>query len=355
MTPISRARFLVPFVALFLLGQGCGGSTPPAGLDGGVYRTKDAGVTWKQLKVLNLGTKLGSIADVGTVTMAVDPQDSMAVYVGTVQNGLLYSLDGGESWQQAKGLTTGKVNAIAVDPKDKCMVYAAKANAIIKTSNCSRDWNQVYFDSRTDIAFTALAIDWYTSNILYAGTSDGDIFRSDDSGQSWRRLDRVDAIRISAIAIDPRDSRTLYASTEGAGILKSTDGGATPFTRITKPFADYDSARRAHAVIVDPNLAGTLYTISKYGIIQSLDAGATWAPMKLPTPSGAVDIKALAISPKDSKQLVYATDASIVFSVDGGKTWTPKKLPTARGVSSMLFDRAAEPSLFLGVSPPKAK
>jgi photosystem II stability/assembly factor-like uncharacterized protein len=350
----SRAiRLAAPLLAVVLFGQGCfGGSSSSTAPDGGIYRTKTLGQEWKQLKVLSLGAQTKSLAELGTVTLAIDPQDPLAVYVGTVENGLLFSLDGGESFQLAKGLSTGRVNAVAIDPKDKCAVYAAKANQIHKTTNCSRDWNQVYFDSRTDISFTAIAVDHYNPMILFGGTSDGDLFRSEDAGSSWRRVHRVDGVRIQSLVIDPRDSRTLFAATDGQGLLKTTDGGQT-WTKILDPFKEWDYARRPKAVVIDPTTAGVVYTISKYGVIRSDDGGATWRPLTLPTPAGAVEIKAMAIHPKNSKVIVYATDTSIVFSADAGATWTPKKLPTKRGVSSLLFDRAETPGLFLGVAPVK--
>jgi hypothetical protein len=66
------------------MGAGCfGGSSTGTGLDGGVFHTADAGTKWEQLKILNLDTKLGSIADMGIVSYAFDPQDSQAIYVGT--------------------------------------------------------------------------------------------------------------------------------------------------------------------------------------------------------------------------------------------------------------------------------
>ena len=249
-------------------------------------------------------------------------------------------------------MTIGRIAAIAVSSKDKCTVFAARSNQIFKTENCSRDWNQVYFDPRTDKRFTSLVVDWYNPRIVFAGTSDGDIVRSEDGGTSWRVVHRVDGVAINTLAMDPRDSRTLYAATNGSGIGKTSDGGQT-WTMIRQPFQDFDFARRPVAVVVDPSLANTVYNVSKYGLLRSDDGGVTWTALKLPTPPGTIDIRAFAIHPKDSRQLVYATDASVVWSVDGGQTWTPKKLPTTRGVSFLLYDKAADPTLFFGAAPPK--
>ncbi len=351
MTLSSRiVRAIAPMGLISLLGAGCfGGTAKPVGLDGGVFRTRDNGTVWQQLSTLNLGTKIGSIADVGVQSMAIDPQDSQAMYVGTVENGLLYSLDGGASWAQAKGLTTGRISVIGVDPKDKCTIYAARGNQIHKTTNCSRDWNLVYVDSRPEVAFSVLTVDWFNAKRLYTGTTLGDIFRSDDGGTSWARLSQPESARISGIAIDPRDSRVVYVSTDGSGLLKSGDAGTT-WDRIYKQFETFDYARRAKILVVDPSLANTLYTVSKFGILRSQDGGATWNALNLPTPPDTTDIRAMVVHPTNSSRIVYATNTNIVFTVDGGKTWMPKKLPTRRGVSAMLFDNVSSTSLFLGAS-----
>lgn len=353
MTRVSTMlSWCLPVATLALFGAGCTGSSTPQGLDGGVFRTKDSATTWEQLKVLNLGAKLGSIANVGIATLVADPQDPQTLYAGTVENGVIYSLDAGASWVPAKGLTNGRVTSIAVDPKDKCTMYASRGNQIHKTTNCSRDWNLTYVDTRADIAFTSIVVDWFNPNALYASTSNGDVFKSENQGAAWRRVYRVDDRKITGLVIDPRDSRTIYAGTDGSGVLKTTDAGTT-WDKIYTPFKDYDYSARVRALAVDPNQAGRLYTISKYGILRSDDAGVTWKPLTLLTKPGAVDIKAIVVHPKNSSMIAYATDANIVFSTDGGTTWTPKKLPTARGVATMMIDNSPTPNVYIGAMPAK--
>jgi photosystem II stability/assembly factor-like uncharacterized protein len=357
MTSKTRSLMYVaaPILALALMGQGCGGSQPATGPDGGVFRSKDKGVVWSQLKTLNVGAKQGSIANVGIATLAIDPQDTKAVYAGTEQNGVIVSLDGGDSWEPATGLSSGRVPAVAVDPKDKCTIYATRDNQVFKTSNCSRDWTAVYYDPR-NIKFTTLVVDWFNANVLYAGTSDGDIVKSENGGATWRVAHRLDGYKINQIALDPRDSRTVYAASDRGGLLKSTDSGST-WVQLRKELQEFDGANRANIVMPDPSVANRIYTVSKYGILQSDDAGASFKALKLPTPPGTVDMKAFAINPKDSRELVYATDKAVIWSTDGGQTWTPKKLPTSRGASIILYDpssTAAAATIYLGSLPPKS-
>lgn len=347
----SRAWLVAPVAVLVLLGQGCAGSSSKtAGPDGGIYRTSDGGDSWRQLQVINIGAKRASIANMGIVTLATDPQDPNTIYAGTVENGVIFSNDAGDSWQPATGLSVGRINAIAVDSKNKCTVYATLANQIMKTTTCSRDWTRIYYDPRTDKSFTTLVSDWYNPNVIYAGTNDGDVLRSDNAGESWRVVHRVEGVRINQLVMDPRDSRVLYGATNGSGILKTMDGGQT-WTAIRKELEDFENARRPNLIVLDPNNANRVYTISKYGILQSDNGGSSWAALKLPTPPGDVEMKAMAVHPKDPKRLVYATNKAVIWSIDAGQTWTTKKLPTSRGAAFMLYSKAETPALFLGASP----
>ncbi len=354
MTTRSRvSMYVAPLMALVLLGQGCGSSQPATGPGGGIFRTTDGGEVWRQLRVINLGAKQASIADMGIVTLAVDAQDPKAIYAGTVENGLIYTLDNGESWLQATApLNVGRVQAVSVDPKNKCTVYATLLNQVMKTTTCGRDWTRVYFDPRTDKSFTTLSVDWYNPSIVYAGTNDGDILKSENGGTSWRVVYRVDGARINHLVMDLRDSRVLYAATNGYGLRKSSDAGQT-WQTIRKEFETFEGANRPNLVVLDPNNANRVYTVSKYGIIVSDDGGATWAAIKLPTPPGTVDMKAFAVHPKDPKKLVYVTNQAVIWSVDGGTTWTTKKLPTTRGAAAIVYpnDGTANPPLFMGASP----
>lgn len=356
---MKRIHFLLPLLALTLLGQGCFGpskTTGPTGPDGGVWKTTDSGTTWVNKKALVAGPKVSAgAASVTVLSMAFDPQDRLAVYLGTSENGVVYSVDGGESWQQSKALGSGRVNSVAVDPKNKCTVYAVSANKIFKTETCGRDWNQIFYDPRTDKFFTQIFVDWYNPTILYTGTNDGDIFRSADAGVSWQTAKRVDGNSITSIAMDPRDSRIIYVGTQNEGIWKTADSGTT-WTQIKKQFGeDYSDARRVIQVVPDPVEANVVYSVSKYGILRSADGGDTWKALQLTSPPSTIKINALAIDPKNNRHLVFTGVATLQFSTDGGATWTPKKLPTTQSGGKLLIDPIETGTIYLGTVPPPAQ
>ncbi len=346
-----RSLLIAPLCGLVLFGQGClglgGSSTTSTGADGGVFRSKNNGLSWQQLVTLNAGQKPGSIANVNIFKIAVDPQDPTALYAAS-DAGLLISLDGGESWSQIKAPELkGTISSIAIHPKDKCAVIVTKSNQLYKTTNCGRDWFQIFYDPQTDKTFTALAIDWFNPNNIYAGTSAGDVYKSVDGGSSWRAIHRENGIAISDIVMHPKDSRIIYFLAAGSGLGKTTNGGVT-WELIKKPFQEFENARRVSAIALDPINASTIYLASKYGILKSTDAGATWKPLTLSSAPGTVDIRALIVHPFNSKFLAYATDKTLILSTDGGVSWTPRKLPTSRRPTTLVFDRTQPPVLYLG-------
>lgn len=346
---MKRIALLSVVGALVLMGAGCSTGSSSSAPDGGIFTTSNLGGAWTQLTVLNQGAKVGSIGNVATVSTAFDPQEATTMYVGTTQNGLLMTLDGGQSWQQARGLTSGQVTSIAVDPQDKCTVFVARLNQLLKTETCGRDWGQVYYDPRTTQQYTSVVIDPSNPKTVYAGNVDGDILRSEDGGASWRVLYRADA-RINMITIDRRSPQTLYIATNGAGVLKSTNRGEA-WTEIRAQLDGFDGSRRPIGVYIDPSNSNTIFHVSRNGILRSTDGGSTWLALSLPTPSAQTNIRAFALHPRNPSLLVYATETSVVFTDDLGQTWTPKKLPTSRSASFLVFDAAAQSNLYLGTIP----
>jgi photosystem II stability/assembly factor-like uncharacterized protein len=352
-------RSLAPLLGLSLLGAGCFGPTKPVvGPDGGILKSTDGGVTWANKKSLVTGAKVvPSVATAKILQVAFDPQDSKTIYLATAESGLLYSLDAGESWQKPSGdiLTVGRIGAIAVDPKDKCVVYAAKGNTIYKTTTCGRDWERIFFDPRPEVAFTQLIVDWYNPTVLYSGTSMGDIFRSQDSGANWQISTRTNGTAVVTLAIDPRDSRLLYAATYGSGLYKTVDGGNT-WANIRKEFGEeFADARRAVQLVIDPVATSTVYVVSKYGIIRSDDGGTTWTGLKLTSPPSTVRINSMAIDPKNNKRIAYTGVGMLQFTMDGGTTWKAQKLPTTQAGSVIVYDPQDSKMLYLGTTAPPPK
>lgn len=348
-----RSLLLAPLLALSLMGAGCFGTSNTATApDGGVFRTRDDAAKWEQPKVLNLDTQIGSIAAIGTTVAALDPQDPGSIYVGTTENGLMYTWNSGASWQLAHGLSNGKISSVVVDTKDKCTVYATRNNQIQKTTTCGREWSAVWSHPRAETLITSIAIDWYNPKTLYIGTSEGDILRSDDGAISWRPMHRTEGSRVNDVKVDPKDSRVVYVAMTGSGMLKSADAGAT-WIEIRKQFEPFQGARTPKFLVLDPTVRDRIYQVSKFGLLVSDDGAVNWRAVTLPTASQTTEVTAFTVNPKDPNTLVYTTASAIVMSKDGGTSWSSKKLPTVRGVSWLLYNNEVPPALLLGVAPAK--
>ncbi len=317
----------------FNSGTGTGGGSGDA-MDGGVFKSTNKGTGWEQMALIQGVGSQRSLAGVDIISLAMDPEDNKAIYAGSFDNGLFYSYDGGAGWQIAA--TLGKVSAtdLEVDPANKCVIYAAVANKVFKSSDCSRTWAQAFFDNDLKLAITDIALDNYGG--VFIGTSRGEIIKSSDRGVSWRVLDRFDN-SVEKIIINPANQKILFSGTYTEGIYRSTDGGETWVSLSDKLKAFADSQRFRDLMIVNDGKA-SIFLATNYGLLKSINNGDTWSKIELITPEKEAKINAIAVNQKNANEIYYVTDTAFYRSLDGGKNWTSKKLPTDRAGAKLLLD-----------------
>ena len=118
---IRKKNLLIAlFFPILILASGCFQVKKQAPVPAaGAYKSFDRGVTWQPKR--NLVTPVGykALTNINILLMRIDPQDNNAIYMGTESNGIYYSYNGGEYWEQPYQLNVGKINDIAIDPKDK--------------------------------------------------------------------------------------------------------------------------------------------------------------------------------------------------------------------------------------------
>ncbi len=333
-----------------LMGQGCisfGGGGGKTGVDGGVFKSADKGETWVQ-KVAVAAVKPMAINNVNVVTIVFDPQDSKTIYLGTAENGLFYTTDGADSWLQAGALSSGRVGAVAVDPKDKCNVYAAIGNKIFKTTDCTRTWQNIYVDTRADQVVYSLAVDSYNPTVIYAGLSGGDLFKSTDAGSSWTVIKRFEN-PVSKILVNYYDTRIIYVGTQSAGIWKSTDSGSS-WSDMSEKLREYGGSMEFKNMVLDFSKRDSLILASKYGLLRTFDGGTNWEPIQLLTPPGSVEIYSLALNPQNGNEIYYGTASTLYKTNDGGVKWVTRRLPTSRAATYLLVDPVNGNLVYLGTT-----
>lgn len=345
---ISKIALILGVLAL--TGAGCFGSSKSTGNDGGVFKTVDGGTSFAQQTVITSARGAGSIGNTDILTLTMDPEDNKTLYAGTAANGLIYSLDGAASWQQAResGLLEGSVTAVGVDPTDVCTVYVAKSQHLYKTTDCMRSFNaDAYVETRSGVSISRIAVDWYDSKIVWIGLSNGDVMRSDDGAVTWQTSVAAKS-DVTALLVDNADSRVVLVGTDGSGFFRTADSGAT-WTQIKDGLKEFRNAAKVSALSQTKD--GTaLLAATGYGLLKSSDFGVTWEALQLLTAAGQVTIRAAAIDPSNADIIAYAAGSTFYRSVDGGVKWTTSKISSARAPMALLPDPTDAETLYLAVA-----
>lgn len=342
LTLISRQIVLGLAVTTMLTGcsisVNSGGSKQAGSPDaGGVFRSTNRGDSWSVAS--NIPTATGRPSSISTLNnnaLAIDPSDHRALYFASSDSGLAYTYDGAQNWQIATSLGRIGISAVAVDYRDKCTIFAATANRLMRSTDCNRTWTQVYYDNDPKVAITSLLVDHHNNKFVYLGTSRGDVLRSGDNGDSWQTVNRFDD-PIRKIVMSPRDSRIMFAATQKSGLFRTIDGGAN-WENINKSLDEFKIGNQFSDLVISSEDQPVTYLATNYGLFKSINSGETWTQISLLTPDDKTIINVLAINPKNSQEIYYATDTTFYRSIDGGVNWSTKKLPTSRAGWSIIVD-----------------
>jgi len=357
---MKKIRILILLLAALLFTSACAITFQTSGdsksaIDGGVYKTLNKGGNWTQeTLVANITGEPYTFHKDNIISLALDPQDNKAVYAGTDSQGMLYSYDGGDSWTMAKELGKRSIKDIAVSSDDKCTIYIASDNKIFKSEDCSRSWENIYYDNETGVRINSLAVDPKNAEIIYAGTSRGEIIISSDSGRSWAALKRFSEekskLSVIKVIIDSRNPDNIWAGTDVNGVYKSGDKGKS-WKSFEEEFMEINTKNSLQVsdIALAQNNGQTVIVATKAGLLRTYDAGGHWHAIELIPPSDKTAINAVEIHPIDSNLIYYTTNTSFVWSDDGGKAWTSKKLPGSRAGVVLKLDPGNPGVVYLGV------
>jgi photosystem II stability/assembly factor-like uncharacterized protein len=264
----------------------------------GVFKSTDGGKTWKPLG-------LAATRDIGRIW--VDPRNPDLVVVGALghlfgpnpERGIYRSTDGGKSWVHALAINddTGVVD-LAADPTNPNLLYAAAwqvrerpwlsyfepavgpGSAIYRSTDGGASWARLAGNGwpqgplgRIGLAVTHTA----QGTRIYAAVdskSDGGIWRSDDGGDHWQRVNADEGtfgnFYFARLTVDPRDPDVLYSA--GQSIRRSADGGKTWTVIKGAPGGD-----DYHFLWINPEHPDHWITASDQGTAVTVDDGRTWS------------------------------------------------------------------------------
>ncbi len=322
--------------------------------DSGFFASYDRGEKWVQkVELMNIGEGRSFFNNIRPTFLKVDPQDPQALYVGSVSNGLFYTFNKGNSWQKTL-VGKGIVYDIAINPKDKCTIYAATGNKVYKTDDCMRHWQNIHIEGLPEQSIKAVAVDDYNDNKVYIGTSGGGLFKSYDYGNSWESIKWFKST-INKIMINPKNTAKVYVATSKNGIYKSDNEGID-WRNISQNITYKDSKGKTQVYAgvynyldleFDYSLDDALIYANPYGLFYSANGGETWDYIKLLTKPKAVTIRSVAINPNNNKEIYYMTASTLYKSIDGGREWTTEKSPTLETAIDLLVDSENSNTLFM--------
>lgn len=294
-----------------------------AGTYNTIFRSDDAGETWKQLPT----NKVPGLLHVES--LAIDPRTTNTIYAGTFW--LPYkTTDGGETWKSIREgmIDDSDIFAIDINPRDPNHVIASACSGIYESKNGGENWRKVQGIPSQSRRTRAIMQHPSVAGIVFAGTTEG-FWRSDKGGvaDSWM-VTTSRQLEINSIAVHPSRPDMVYIGTNNYGIMISNDGGKT-FAPSNGGF----SGRFAYAILPDretPNrlYASTINTATGGGFLfVSNDNGETWRPSMRNMPSRLITY-AIVQDTRDANLLYLGTNLGVYRSIDRGATWAPVWSPT---------------------------
>ncbi len=322
---------------------------------GGVWKTDNAGATWRN--VTDGYVKTGSVGAV-----AVAPSDSNVVYVGMGEadirgnfshgDGVYKSVDAGKTWEHIGLEDTRQIGRIVIHPRDPETVYVAAIGhvfgpnaqrGVFRTSDGGASWEKVlYIDDETGAVDVSLdphnprnifAAFWRVSRTPWSLESGGEtsgLYRSMDGGDSWKEVTKGLPKGIKGkigvtVSRAQRDRVWAIVEAEDGGVFRSDDLGES-WQRVNSEAKLRQRAWYYTHIYADSHEPDTVYVLN-VRFHKSIDGGRSFSAIRVPHG----DNHDLWIDPADNQRMIEGNDGGANVSFDGGQTWSRQdNQPTAQ-------------------------
>lgn len=327
---------------------------------GGIWKTEDMGYHWRPVFDQTDDSSIGALA--------VAPSNPRQVWAGTgesflirpahaVGNGVYKSSNAGRTWKKMGLENTFIVSRVIVHPTDTNIVYVAtmghargpsKERGIYKTTDGGATWQQVLFvndntgssdltmdPKNPDILFAAMwEVEIKTWNLRSGGVGSG-IYRTKDGGKTWEPmrngLESGPGHPVGKTSVDLAytNPKVVYALVEDVEprLYRSEDGGDS-WKLMQKHHGMGQRAGYYTRLRVSTKDENELYTIS-VGIMKSVDGGKSFVKNYNQWAAGG-DNHDMWFDPKMPDRMMCAHDGCANLSFNGGKTWTNINVPIAQ-------------------------
>jgi photosystem II stability/assembly factor-like uncharacterized protein len=321
--------------------------------NGGVWKSTDYGRVWTPVFDAESTGSVGAIA--------VAPSDPNVLYVGSgeglqrpdlsVGDGIYRSSDAGRTWRHLGLRDAQQIPIVIVDPRDPNRVFAAvlghpygpnEERGVFRSSDGGGTWEKVlYRDANTgavDLAFdpsnpqTLYAVLWaarqapWEIGSSWTLSAANGLYKSADGGTTWRQVGAglpgaQDALGRIGIGTSPSEPGRLYAivgASRGGGLYRSDDAGehwrlVNTDPRLWGRDGDFNEVK------VDPKNADVVY-VANIVTWKSADGGQTFTAFR--GAPGGDDYHRVWINPDDPRIILLAADQGAIITVNGGETWS---------------------------------
>ncbi len=318
---------------------------------GGIYKTTDDGITWKnisdgQLKTGTVGAIAVAESNPNIVVAGMGEHAARGVMT-SMGDGVYKSTDAGKTWKHIGLDETRHISDVIIDPHNTDIIFVAAQGAqygpseqrgIYRSLDGGMNWERVlYVDANTGAS--SLSMDMDNPLILYAamwqhkrypwmmesgGPSSG-IYKSTDGGTTWKQLKEglPKEFGKAGISVSRANSDIVFAVIEAegdkGGVYKSVDAGKK-WTQVNKDRINIARSWYYMEIFADPQNENIVYVLNA-PVTKSIDGGKSFKP--LPTPHG--DNHHLWINPNDNSKMINSNDGGANISNNGGKSWSSQQ------------------------------
>ncbi len=324
---------------------------------GGLWKTTDGGFSWKPVTDGQITS-----SSVGAVAVAASNPDIVVIGTGETEfrgnimqgDGVYKSTDAGKTWKSIGLKNSQSISRVCIHPTNPDIIYVSvlghafgpnEERGVFKTTDGGISWKKVLYKGdqagaedlvidaqNPEIVYATIWQVYRTPYKMWADSGISALYKSTNGGETWTELTKNPGMPKGpvgkiGVTVSPVDSNRVWAIVEAndGGLYRSDDGGNN-WKMVNNERKLRQRAFYYSRIVADPKNKDGIYGLN-VNFYKSSDGGVTFSK-SIKVPHG--DNHDLWIDPTDPMRLAEANDGGGTISVNGGISWTDEDFPTAQ-------------------------